>query len=184
MRFIDNNILLPYDLEQNFLRREGITHEKNIPTKQTSEKKGPRFPRKNVYSRREKSFSQKTTKGASHTICLSEEFEKCHRLRKSKEFAELRQAKGRYFGASCKFQYDFSSDNLPKVGLSVSKKWGKSHDRNFFKRLVREAFRRKKGALPPNVRMQVQPNATLEMASYETVSKDFEELIKKLAKLA
>lgn len=34
-----------------------------------------------------------------------------------------------------------NKSSVPKLGITVTKKFGKSHDRNRFKRLVREAFR-------------------------------------------
>jgi ribonuclease P protein component len=34
-----------------------------------------------------------------------------------------------------------NNNQCPKLGITVTRKFGKSHDRNRFKRLVREAFR-------------------------------------------
>ena len=46
----------------------------------------------------------------------------------------------------------------PRLGLSVSKRRiRKAHDRNEFKRFVREAFRLAKGRLPPGVDLIVVP---------------------------
>ncbi|AQT77858.1 ribonuclease P protein component [Chlamydia gallinacea] len=35
-----------------------------------------------------------------------------------------------------------------KLGITVSKKFGKAHERNYFKRIVREAFRQQRHQLP------------------------------------
>jgi ribonuclease P protein component len=48
----------------------------------------------------------------------------------------------------------------PKLGLTVSKKYGKAHERNRFKRVVREAFRELFPFLPSALEMNVSPGRT------------------------
>lgn len=53
--------------------------------------------------------------------------------------------------------YRFSRAAIPRLGITVSKKHGKAHDRNRFKRVVREAFRQCQMQLPPNVDLNILP---------------------------
>ena len=47
-----------------------------------------------------------------------------------------------------------------RLGLSVSRQWGKAHDRNRIRRLYREAFRRSKDQLPTGLDLILVPQRT------------------------
>ncbi|MBC7713491.1 MAG: ribonuclease P protein component [Rhizobacter sp.] len=68
-------------------------------------------------------------------------FEKKFRLLSASDFSELKVGSSSYKKASLIIYYKKNSFNQSRIGLSVPKKIGKSHDRNRLKRLMREFFR-------------------------------------------
>ncbi|WP_375793929.1 ribonuclease P protein component [Chlamydia sp. 12-01] len=72
-----------------------------------------------------------------------------------------------------------------KLGITVSKKFGKAHKRNYFKRIVREAFRQQRHSLPA-CQIVVMPK-NKQQPKFEELLQDFtqqvpEALNSKLAK--
>lgn len=67
----------------------------------------------------------------------------------------------------------------PRLGITITKKWGKAHDRNRFKRVTREAFRKIYPILPKGLIINVHPKE-----GYRELSPDeIETELKNLAKL-
>jgi ribonuclease P protein component len=78
----------------------------------------------------------------------AEGFPKRLRLRKRREYL-LAQRVGRRFTSTHFIFYLRPNGGRPaRLGVTVSRKVGKAHDRNRIKRLLREVFRRAKAHLP------------------------------------
>ncbi len=68
-------------------------------------------------------------------------FEKKFRLLSASDFSELKVGSLSFKKASVIIYYKKNSFNQSRIGLSVTKKLGKAHDRNRLKRILREYFR-------------------------------------------
>jgi len=62
--------------------------------------------------------------------------------------------------------------NYPRIGITVSRHYGKSHQRNRFKRCVREAFRLSKHQLPPGIDMNIKPRSAAKHAKSTDIYKE------------
>jgi ribonuclease P protein component len=93
-------------------------------------------------------------------------FPKSARLLKRRQFERLGKSGFKKAGRSILIEFQNQSTNAPKLGVTVTKRYGKAHDRNRFKRLVREAFRLCRHLLPMGIEINVRPkngqNPTLE----------------------
>ncbi len=100
-------------------------------------------------------------------------FPKSARLLKSREFSRLYQVKNKHRFSSdfIYLDYRISLSEQPKLGISASKKFGKAHERNRFKRLIREAFRSQLASFPP-FEINVIPKSKAREASLEDLKKE------------
>lgn len=98
-------------------------------------------------------------------------FPKSARLLKNREFCRLYQEKNRFSSNSFYLHYRASPSDSPKLGISASKKFGKAHERNHFKRLMREAFRSQLPSFPP-VEINIIPRSIAKKASLEDLKKE------------
>ena len=93
-------------------------------------------------------------------------FPKSARLLSPRDYKRVRSSGLKARSSSLFLNYRFSEERgQPRLGLTVSKRYGKAHRRNYFKRLVREAFRNVKGDLPPGIEIDVKPNFNAENPS-------------------
>lgn len=74
---------------------------------------------------------------------------KSSRILKRKQFLYVSRFGSLCYGSQVGFLVSPSRGaRCCKLGITVSKKFGKAHERNHFKRLVREAFRQQRHQLP------------------------------------
>lgn len=84
-------------------------------------------------------------------------FPKAFRLLSRQDYQ--RTASGlRKSGYLCLFAYRFDARYPTRLGVTVTKKQGKAHVRNRFKRVIREAFRLCHHQLPAGLQLHVRPN--------------------------
>ncbi len=88
----------------------------------------------------------------------------------------------RHFGASLQIDYRQGRSSLPKLGLTVSKKFGKAHDRNRFKRVVREAFRQLYKSLPPDLEINISPRKSGTLLTRQAVLFELQTLLSKIVR--
>lgn len=84
-------------------------------------------------------------------------FSRFQRLLNRRDFRAVYQEGKRFVGKRVIFFYLSDMSSLPRLGITITKKWGKSHDRNRFKRVAREAFRKIYPTLPKGLVINVHP---------------------------
>lgn len=109
--------------------------------------------------------------GTQKAVGLRSKFSRPSRVRKKEDFKRLRKAGRRMVGKWVFF--DVLSENFPypRLGITVSKKFGPAHQRNLFKRRVREAFRL--SHLPPGMTLHVTPQQNEAVPSLAELLEEF-----------
>lgn len=111
---------------------------------------------------------------------LGKKFPKSSRVLKSSHFRHISKSGSRIFGERVCIDYRKGRSLCPRLGITCSKKFGKAHDRNRFKRVVREAFRDCQNGLPSDLEINVSPrNPKIELTK-QAILTDLKNLISKL----
>lgn len=105
-------------------------------------------------------------------------FSKSSRLLRRSEYRKLYHSSTTISGKYLVLDYYKGSSLRPRLGITVTKKYGKAHDRNRFKRLVREAFRKTQGLLPEDLEINVRPRVLAKEASALMILEEFLMLLK------
>ena len=107
-----------------------------------------------------------------------EEFPARLRLRQRREFLAVTRLGTKYHTRNfLVFVHAGSSDEPVRLGVTVTKKVGNAVQRNWIKRRVREAFRRKQGAFAPGLSMVWIAKKQAAGVSFAEVEGDLDSLL-------
>ena len=153
-----------------------MDYEENLPTQQTAPQKDPRIPQAHENCRRTKSIEPQTPQRAQDTFRVKTgPFPKAHRLRDRSDFQSMKTGSRRVVGKTLCLDLKPASTSSPRLGITASGKFGSSCERNRFKRLVREAFRRVNGK--EKVDIHAVPRQRAKGAKLSDVLADFEGML-------
>jgi ribonuclease P protein component len=103
------------------------------------------------------------------------------RLLERSRFLSLMKKGRQFLGSQIRVEYRRLSANLsPKLGITCSRRYGKAHDRNRFKRVVREAFRHLRPSLPSDVELHVSPHKNPHALTTLAILNDLKGLLEKI----
>ncbi|MBX9697574.1 MAG: ribonuclease P protein component [Alphaproteobacteria bacterium] len=91
------------------------------------------------------------------------------RLRFRAQYRRMSHAQNRYTGQWIVVKTRPNKSHCPKLGITVTRRFGKSHQRNRFKRLVREAFRLSCNQFFVGIDILVQPRSLAVKAHMEDI---------------
>lgn len=159
-------------------------HEAHLPTQQKKATDRMRLPHQNENRQRAPGHQPKTPTGTqkANAGVIRYGLPKQARVLDRVQFLKIMKAGTKVCGSSLVIFYRRKTVGLARLGITVSKKHGKAHERNYFKRLVREAFRYCRLQLPLDIEINVQPTGKKEIPlSLPVMIDDFLHFSKRLA---
>lgn len=138
------------------------------------------IPQKNENGGREKNHQPTPTPRTQETERVGLTFPKSVRVRFRGHYQHILRAGNKFIGSLVIIDYRIGASFCPKLGITVSKRYGKAHDRNRFKRVVREAFRLILSHLPENIEMNVLPRQPLKKITTTDVLHDISQFLSRL----
>lgn len=145
-------------------------NETHIPTQQDQTSSHLRIPQENENGHGQKDREPTPPPRAQKAGSLT--FPKKARLLKKREFQALLKGE-QWVGSALIFGYRRGKNLSPRLGITVSRKFGKAHLRNRFKRVVREAFRHTSPELPRDVEIHILPRHKGHWMSAQAARDDF-----------
>ncbi|MES2345219.1 MAG: ribonuclease P protein component [Chlamydiota bacterium] len=111
---------------------------------------------------------------------MSRRFPKSARILSSRHFQGIFRERNRLSGTCVSIDYRRGRSLRPRLGITVSKKFGKAHDRNRFKRLIREVFRTSCHLLPQDLEINVSPRLSFKNLGQCSIIEDITLLLAKV----
>ncbi|MCB1134718.1 MAG: ribonuclease P protein component [Chlamydiia bacterium] len=108
---------------------------------------------------------------------MSEHFPKSARLRKRPDFARLNRKARRVVGRFVVVDFLGNNKGETRLGVTVTRRFGKAHDRVRFRRIVREAFRRSREQIKEGVDLNVRPRSAGRHASSLDIQNELTQLL-------
>lgn len=162
-----------------YLKPGHFDHETHLPTKQAMPQICSRLSRKDENSKRPQNHQPPPHKRA-HPIDsrLRYSFPKALRLLSRSQYLKLARPDKHLVGKYLVIDLRSNGSALTRLGITAMKRYGKAHDRNRFKRIVREAFRLCQHRLPPGLDLNVKPRTAAQQASMQEISEELILLLK------
>ncbi len=132
-------------------------HETHLSAQQEKTPKDVRLPQADENCKRTCRNQPPSQSGKKETISLNSSFPKSLRVRTNNHYQSIIKNGFRLYGTAVVFDVRKGRSVCPRLGITVSKRYGKAHDRNRFKRFVREAFRLSLASMPVDVEINVSP---------------------------
>ncbi len=155
-----------------------MKNETHLPAEQTQAQENPWFQNPYEDSRGQESHQPQTPRGTQIASRLT--FPKRNKLTARAEFRRLSKQGQRLVGQT--ICIDWLKSRLPqtRLGLTVPARYGAAHERNRFKRRIREAFRTAHATLPPSLDLNVTPRQRAKSATYQELANEMLHLIGKI----
>lgn len=156
-----------------------------LSAKQKTPNQRLRVPQADVHSFRAQNYQQTSQSRAQENCSLGYAFGPTLRLRKSYEFRRIakwgRRKAGRFLVVEL-FQATKNQANaLPRIGLTVSRRYGKAHERNRFKRWMREIFRLSVHLFKKGLQLNIRPRQAVKSASFKELRAEFLSIVSELS---
>jgi ribonuclease P protein component len=95
-------------------------------------------------------------------------FPKAYRFRKKRDFQALKTGSHRFVGKCICIDFKHSITEFSRLGITASGRYGNSCERNRFKRLAREAFRKTRSEFSP-FELHIIPRQMAKTAGFEEI---------------
>jgi len=110
---------------------------------------------------------------------VSQTYPKRVRLRTRRQYQRVSYHCEKFLGNWILLDYRSNRNGITRLGITVTKRFGKAHDRNRFKRLVREAFRRLLNQMPPGIDINVKPRTQAKEAKLVDILQELMQFVEK-----
>jgi ribonuclease P protein component len=152
-----------------------LTHEAHLSAEQDQASENMRVSQTNVDCCRKTSpeAASQTGQETSH-YRLRKTLPKSAKILQRSQFRAILRVGNRLSGSCVMIHYFRHLSLTPRLGITVSKKHGKAHERNRLKRIIREAFRSCQHQLPRGIAIHVMPLPGISLNTHpEQIVQDF-----------
>jgi ribonuclease P protein component len=99
-----------------------------------------------------------------------------HHIRKGRDFQQVYKSGYRQHSSVLTLCILENGLTYSRLGLSVSRRYGRAHERNLFKRRLREIFRQQDPPLNLPVDIVIIPGKAAKSADFAKLQEDFDQL--------
>lgn len=104
-------------------------------------------------------------------------YPKSARLRTRRQFQRMAQSSVRHVGSWIIIECRPNNQSLTRLGITVTRRYGKAHQRNRFKRIIREAFRICRHKLKSGFDLNIKPRSIAYKARSSDIMDELTHLI-------